>query len=174
VLILSTLNLLAEGVEIMNMETEMLALVASLAKAKSKQNILEALDVYHPEAVMEAPGLGGLAKGHSEINQQLEVFFRLLPDYRVELETHAFKDEVMLATGKVIASLNVLGKDCPSVSVPVFFEFHFSQEKISREIFHFDAGVFSRKSGVKIEDLFKAMASYTRELGAAPVLTSGV
>jgi len=162
-----------KGVEMMSTEAEMRSLVAGLAKAKSKQNIAEALEVYHPEAVMEAPGLGGLAKGHSEIDQQLRVFFRLLPDYRVELETHAFKGEIMLATGRVIACLSVLEKDCPSVSIPVFFEFHFSQEKISKEVFHLDAGVLSRKSGVKIEDLFKAMASYTRELGADSVLASG-
>jgi len=162
-----------KGVGIMNTEAEMLSLVASLAKAKSKQNITETLAVYHPEAVMEAPGLGGLARGHSEIDQQLRVFFRLLPDYRVELETHAFKSEIMLATGRVIASLNVREKGCPSVSIPVFFEFHFSEGKISKEVFHLDAGVLSRKSGLKVEDLFKAMASYTRELGADSVLASG-
>jgi len=157
----------------MNTEAEMLSLVASLAKAKSKQNIAEALEVYHPEAVMEAPGLGGLARGHSEIDQQLRVFFRLLPDYRVELETQAFKGEIMLATGNVIASMSVLDKNCPSIIVPAFFEFHFSQGKISKEVFHLDAGVLSRKSGAKIEDLFKAMASYTRELVADSALASG-
>ena len=157
----------------MNTEAEMLSLVASLAKAKSEQNIAEALEVYHPEAVMEAPGLGGLAKGHNEINQQLRVFFRLLPDYRVELQTHAFNGEIMLATGKVIASLNVLEKEGPSIVVPAFFEFHFLDQKISREVFHLDAGILSRKSGVKIEDLFKAMASYAREHSAASALRSG-
>jgi len=173
VLILSTLNLVLNGVDIMNTETEMLSLVAGLAKAKSEQNIAEALKVYHPDAVMVAPGLGGQAKGHSEIDQQPKVFFRLLPDYRVELGAHAFKGEIMLATGKVIASLNVLEKDGPSIVVPAFFEFHFSEQKISREVFHLDAGILSRKSGVKIEEIFKAMALYTRELDTASALTLG-
>lgn len=157
----------------MHTEAEMLSLVDRLAKAKGEQNIAAALAVYHSEALMEAPGFAGLAKGHGEIDRQLKVFFSLIPDYRVELERHAFNDQVMLATGSVFATLNIRGKKCPSICLPAFFEFHFTEQRISKEVFHLDVSLICRKSGVTIEDLFLAMASYAGDVGAVALASEG-
>lgn len=144
----------------MNDENKMTALAAALAKAKSEQNIQAALAIYHPEAEMIAPSFGAVAKGAREIEHQLYLFFCLFPDYSVELEQHAVNGNVMLATGTVTATLNVQGKSCAPIALPVFIEFHFRENRISKEVFNLDLGMVCRESGVTPEQLASAVGTY--------------
>ncbi len=133
------------------------ALVTELARAKSEQNIEAATAIYHPNAEMSAPSFGSVAKGSTEIAQQLSVFFSLFPDYEIVLEQYAINENVMLATGQASITLTGSAKTCPRIQVPVFIEFHFHENRISKEVFYLDAGLICRKSGVNPEEFFGAM-----------------
>jgi len=141
----------------MTNHSTMISLVANLAKVKSEQNITAALEIYHPEVELQSPGFGALAKGGKEVRQQLNLFFGLFPDYEVTLTQQALNDEVLLATGVVSITLNSPTKACPRIQVPVFMEFHFLDEKISKEVFFLDAGMVCRKSGVSVDELSSAI-----------------
>jgi len=144
----------------MNNETDMLSLVTKLAKVKSEQNILAALAIYHPEIELASPSFNAIAKGSEEVELQLNVFFSLFPDYEVSLDQHAIRGNVMLATGQVWVTLNIPDKDCPRIQLPVFIEFHFHEDRISKEIFFLDAGMVCKKSNVTPEELTQATLSF--------------
>jgi len=144
----------------MSNEAKLLSIVNELAKVKSEQNILAALSIYHPEIELVSPSFNAHAKGSEEVELQLNVFFSLFPDYEVSLEQHAIDDNVMLATGQVWVTLNIPGKDCPRIQLPVFIEFHFIEDRISKEVFFLDAGMVCKKSGVTPEELAHATLSF--------------
>lgn len=144
----------------MNNQTQKLALATELASVKNDQNILAALSIYHPNAEMIAPSFDAIAKGSNEIEHQLNLFFSLFPDYSVELEEYAFNDNVMLATGKVSLSVKLPEKTMPSITLPVFMELHFFENRISKEIFNLDVGMICQKSGVSPEEIQQAFATY--------------
>jgi len=140
----------------MNQEVSMQAIVARLAQVKSEQNIPAALDIYHPNAELISPSFQSTAEGSKQIQQQLEIFFRLFPDYEVSLDQQAINGHVMLASGQVRLTPQIPDKVCPQIQLGVFIEFHFHQERISREIFHLDAGLICKKSAISIEELNRA------------------
>ena len=144
----------------MNDDTQMMTLVAELAKVKSEQNILAALAIYHPDAEMVAPSFGVVAKGSEEIEQQLNIFFSLFPDYSVELEQQAVNENVMLATGQASVTLNIPGKSCPRIQLPVFIEFQFHENRIVKEVFYLDVGMVCRMSGVTPAELTGAISTF--------------
>jgi len=144
----------------MSNQAKMLSLVNELAKVKSEQNILAALTIYHPEIELVSPSFNAFAKGSEYVELQLNVFFSLFPDYEVSLEQHAINGNVMLATGQACVTLNIPEKDCPRIQLPVFFEFHFHEGRISKEVFFLDAGMVCKKSGVTPEELAHATLSY--------------
>lgn len=144
----------------MNDDTQMLTLAAELAKVKSEQNILAALAIYHPDAEMVAPSFGVVAKGSAEIEQQLNIFFSLFPDYSVELEQQAVNEKVMLATGQASVTLNIPGKSCPRIQLPVFIEFQFHENRIVKEVFYLDVGMVCRMSGVTPAELTGAIGTF--------------
>ena len=144
----------------MNKETKMFSLATELARAKSEQDMLASLTIYHASAEMIAPSFGSIAKGSTEIEQQLNVFFSLFPDYEVILQQHAFNGNVMLATGQASLTLNIPGKKCPRIQLPLFIEFHFHEDRISKEVFFLDIGMICRKSAVTSEELAKAQNTF--------------
>jgi len=138
----------------------MLSLVSELAKAKSEQNILAALAIYHPEIEIVSPSFSAVAKGREAVAQQLNVFFSLFPDYEVSLEQHAVNENVMLATGQVAVTANIPGRECPRIRLPVFIEFHFRENRISKEVFYLDAGMVCKKSGIAPDHLAEATRTF--------------
>ncbi len=146
----------------MSNEAKMLSLVSDLANVKSEQNILAALAIYHPEIELLSPSFNAHAKGSEEVKQQLNVFFSLFPDYDVTLDQHAINGNVMLATGQAWITLTIPEKKCPRIQMPVFIEFHFHEDRISKEIFFLDAGMVCKKSGVTPKEL--AQATYRLKL----------
>lgn len=141
-------------------ESKMLSLVSELAKVKSEQNILAALAIYHPEIEMVSPSFNAFATGSDEVEQQLNVFFCLFPDYEVSIEQQAVNKNVLLATGQVWMTPNIPGKECPRIQLPVFIEFHFREYRISKEVFYLDAGLVCKKAGIIPEDLAVATRTF--------------
>jgi len=141
-------------------KAKMLSLVTELAKAKNEQNILATLAIYHPEIELVSPSFNAHANGSEEVELQLNVFFSLFPDYKVSIDQHAINGNVMLATGQAWVTLDIPEKDCPRIQLPVFIEFHFHEDRISKEIFYLDAGMVCKKSKVTPEELAHATLSY--------------
>jgi len=132
----------------MNNEAAMYELVSELARVKSRQDTLAALDIYHPDIELIAPGSDSQARGRIEVGRQLELFFKIFPDYRACLKQYAFNETVMLSSAQVSLTPNMPGKRCPRIELPVFFEFEFRDNKISKEVFNLDIGMLCRKAGI--------------------------
>ncbi len=56
------------------------------ASAKSHQDVAAALAVCHEDFELESLGFGLVAHGRKECERQLEVFFRIFPDYSVAVD----------------------------------------------------------------------------------------
>ena len=150
-------------------ESKMLSLVSELARVKSEQDVVAALGIYHPDIEMLSPSFNAVAKGSEQVAQQLTVFFSLFPDYEVAIEQQAINENVLLATGQVCITPNIPGKKCPRIQLPVFIEFHFRDNKISKEVFYLDAGLVCKKSGITADDLKNATRTFQQ---TKPLLTS--
>lgn len=137
---------------------KMYALVNQLADVKSRQDINGALDIYHPQVQLITPSLNAQSVGAEQARQQLEIFFNVFPDYSVTLHEHAFNDNLMLATGEVTLTPTltppISQKQFPTVTVPVFIEFHFKDEKIVKEVFNLDIEHIFKKSGLTAQELY--------------------
>jgi SnoaL-like domain len=79
----------------------MFALAQALAVAKSRQDVPAAVEVLHPEMVLETPAFGSLARGHAGNERALIRFFATFPDYDVDLEGHASDGETLVCWGTV-------------------------------------------------------------------------
>lgn len=141
-------------------QTDMLSMATELAEVKSRQDILAAVAIYHPQAEMIAPSFDSIATGSAEIEQHLRIFFGLFPDYCAKLEQHAFNQNVMLATAQVSATLNIPGKNCHRIELPVFIEFQFHENRISKEVISLDFGMVCRLSGVRPDELIGALSAH--------------
>ncbi len=144
-------------------ESKMSSLVSDLARVKSGQNVVAALDIYHPDIEMLSPSFNAVATGSEQVAQQLKVFFSLFPDYEVAIEQQAISGNVLLATGQVYITPNIPGKTCPRIKLPVFIEFHFRDNKISKEVFYLDAGLVCKKAGITADDLASATRTFHYE-----------
>lgn len=134
-------------------EAEMLALTSELARVKSRQNIAAALAIYHPDIELVSPSFESISRGAAEAEKNLHVFFALFPDYRVTLADYACKGPMMLATGEVSVTPRIPGHPCPRVTVPVFLELRFEDERIIKETFFLDAGLICKRAGITPEQL---------------------
>lgn len=137
-------------------EAKMFALTSKLARVKSQQNIAAALAIYHPDIELVAPSFGSVSRGVDAAKKNMHVFFRLFPDYYVTLTDYACKGEMMLVVGEVSVTPHIVGHQCPRVTVPVFIEFRFKDERIIKEIFFLDAGLICKQAGITPEQLSTA------------------
>lgn len=134
-------------------EAQMHELATDLAAAKSQQDIPAALEIYHPDIELIVPGSDSYTKGRAEVGIQLNMFFKIFPDYTAVLDQYAFNETVMLATGQVCLTPYIPGKDCPRIQLPVFFEFGIRDNKISKEVFVLDVGMLCKKAGILPKEL---------------------
>lgn len=137
-------------------EAEMLALISELARVKSQQNIAAALAIYHPDIELVAPSFESVSQGATAAEENMHVFFALFPDYCVTLVDYAYKGSMMLVMGEVSLTPQIPRHRCPRVTVPVFIEFHFKDERIIKEIFFLDAGLICKRAGITPEQLRSA------------------
>lgn len=140
-------------------KAKMRALTSELARVKSQQNITAALAIYHPDIELISPSFGSVSRGLAETEKNLHIFFTLFPDYYVTLANYACNGAMMLATGAVSLTPRVPGHSCPRVTVPVFLEFWFEDERIIKETFFLDAGLICKHAGISPEQLRAAALS---------------
>lgn len=134
---------------------EMARLVAALAQRKSHQDIEGAMEIYHPQAVLEAPPLRTRVEGSEQMRGGLKAFFAMFPDYRVVLDDQAISGETLIAWGSVHLTLSSTPSGArpngERAILPVFILFRFRDDRIAWESFHFDLGSLCRQSGVSLE-----------------------
>ena len=145
-------------------EAKMLDLTNELARVKSQQNITAALDIYHPNIELVSPSFESISRGRTETEKNLQVFFALFPDYQVRLCDYAINESMLLATGEVSVTPFISGHPCPKVTVPVFLEFHFKDERIVKEIFFLDVGMICKRANIKPEQLSAAATNASRSI----------
>jgi predicted ester cyclase len=136
-------------------EDRMFELAQSLAVAKGRQDVPEALKLCHADMVLEAPAFGSVARGLAENEQALYGFFASFPDYHVELDGHASSNATLVCWGT--AHMTMTGDRFRVVpngrraALPVFIEFAFKDDLIASERFFFDLSQLCAQSGVSTD-----------------------
>ena len=147
-------------------EAQMLALSSELARVKSRQNVEAALAIYHPDIELVSPSFESVSRGVVEAEKNLRVFFALFPDYHVTLADYACKGPLLLATGEVSVTPRIPGHPCPRVTVPVFLELWFEDERIIKETFFLDVRLICKRAGITPEQLQAAAINARRSAPA--------
>ncbi|GGI29906.1 ester cyclase [Bradyrhizobium guangdongense] len=133
----------------------MYELAEKLAIAKSRQDVAAALEVLHPEMVLETPAFGTRVKGLAENARILTRFFKSFPDYHVTLDGHASSAETLVCWGT--ARMTMTGDRFGEVpngrraELPVFIAFAFRDDKIAHERFVFDLSELCAQSGISTD-----------------------
>lgn len=133
----------------------MFELAERLAIAKSRQDVGAALEVLHPDMVLETPAFGTRAQGLAENERILTRFFKSFPDYHVTLDGHACSDGTLVCWGT--ARMTMTGDRFGVVpngrraELPVFITFAFRDDKIAHERFVFDLSELCAQSGVSTD-----------------------
>jgi predicted ester cyclase len=131
------------------------SIVAKLAEVKSRQDIAAALAIYHPEGELLCPPWGSRSAGYEQLRENLKTFFKLAPDYHVELDGYALAGDTLCTWGEIQFTLTATFRgDRPNgkkVCTPVFILFRFRDNKVAWESFHFDPADVARQSGVPAE-----------------------
>ena len=141
---------------------EMVRIASALATAKSRQDVDKAMEIYHPNCVLEAPPFGSRREGSAQIRESLVRFFALFPDYSVNLSGSAVSGDTLVAWGEISATVSGKpGGQTPNgrrAQVPVFILFRCSEGRIVWESFNFDLASLCRQCGVTIDALSPARA----------------
>ncbi|MCJ9701573.1 MULTISPECIES: ester cyclase [unclassified Bradyrhizobium] len=133
----------------------MFELAERLAIAKSRQDVAAALEVLHPDMVLETPAFGSRVRGLADNERILTRFFKSFPDYHVTLDGHACSDGTLVCWGS--ARMTMTGDRFGVVpngrraELPVFITFAFRDDRIAHERFVFDLSELCAQSGVSID-----------------------
>ncbi len=138
------------------METErMFELVTALGRAKSAQNVTEAMKYQHPDMVLSTPAFGSTVTGHEANAVSLSRFFKWFPDYNVEIEGYAGDGKALTIWGRVQMTWtgDHLGVEPngETADLPVFMQFRFNDELIASELFFIDLADLCAQSGVSTD-----------------------
>jgi hypothetical protein len=140
-------------------QEQKLALVAQLARVKSQGDVEAALAIYHPEVELSWPSLGSMARGTEAVRQGLETFFRVFPDYRISLTSSCMAGEVLMADAQATLTPHVGAGAGRTVSLPVQLEFHFSQERVRKEVFELNRDQLLALAGISLPDFVQALSA---------------
>lgn len=149
----------------------MFELAQALAVAKSRQDVPAALDVLHPDMLLEAPALGTKAYGRAENEKALTRFFRSFPDYHVVLDGHAGNGETLVCWGT--ARMTMTGDrfgvtpNGTRTKLPVFIQFSYQDDLIAGERFFFDLAELCAQSGVSTDAVRRTLFTDTAAPRAA-------
>ena len=141
----------------------MFELAQSLATAKSRQDVSAALQLLHPDMLLETPAFGTKACGHAENEKVLSRFFASFPDYHVVLEGHASNDATLICWGQ--ARMTMTGDrfgvtpNGNRAEFPVFIQFRFKDDLIVSERFFFDLSALCSASGVSTDAVRRTVFS---------------
>ncbi|MGW6377872.1 nuclear transport factor 2 family protein [Rhodococcus sp. NPDC055112] len=133
--------------------------VERLAHAKSRQDAVAAMAIYHPGAVLESPPLGTRFVG-PEVKGAVEGWFAFAPDYEVRVDGHAMDGDTLCCWGEISLTpaftWNGVVPNGLRATVPVFMLFRFEDGRVSYESFHFDVAGVARQCGVDASALVRA------------------
>jgi predicted ester cyclase len=133
----------------------MFELAQALAAAKSRQDVGAAMEVLHPDMLLETPAFGTAARGSAENERVLARFFTSFPDYHVVLQGRAGNDDTLVCWG--VAQMTMTGDRfgvTPNgirAELPVFIQFAFRDDLIVHERFFFDLSALCAQSGVSTD-----------------------
>lgn len=133
----------------------MFELAERLAIAKSRQDVAAALEVLHPDMVLETPAFGTRVQGLVENERILALFFKSFPDYHVALDGHASAEDMLVCWGTVRMTMTGdrfgVVPNGRRAELPVFIAFAFRDDKIAHERFVFDLSELCVQSGVSTD-----------------------
>lgn len=143
----------------------MFALAEALAVAKSRQDVPAALELLHPEMVLEAPAFGSIARGRAENEFALTRFFASFPDYDVVLDGHASDGRTLVCWGTVRMTMTGerfgVEPNGRRAELPVHIRFTFADDLIAGERFFFDLASLCAQSGVSTDAVQRALFGKT-------------
>lgn len=133
----------------------MYELAQALATAKSRQDVPAAIELFHPDMVLEAPAFGTQARGLAENEKALKRFFESFPDYDVTLDGHATDGEMLVCWGTVRMTMSGdrfgVVPNGQRATLPVLIQFTFADDRIASERFFFDLSALCARSGVSTD-----------------------
>lgn len=141
----------------------MFELAQALAAAKNRQDVPDALRLFHREMVLETPAFGTTARGLAENEKALRRFFASFPDYHVTLHGRASNDDTLICWGQ--AWMTMTGTRFGAVpngrraELPVFIQFSFKDDLIAGERFFFDLSTLCAQSGVSTDAVRASLPS---------------
>lgn len=148
------------------------AIVSKLASVKSRQDIKAALEIYHPDATLLCPPWQSQAQGRAQVERSLFSFFKLVPDYVVELAGHGMTGDTLCSWGNIHMTLSATMRgDTPNgrkVSTPVFILFRFRDGQVIWESLHFDLADVARQSGVSVDAFVRSSDKRQAVAGVNP------
>jgi predicted ester cyclase len=133
----------------------MVELARALAVAKSRQDVPEAMKLFHLDMELRTPAFGTRARGLAENQAVLCRFFRTFPDYHVVLDGHAANSDTLVCWG--MARMTMTGEwfgvipNGRRAELPVFIQFTFRDGLIASELFFFDLSELCAQSGVSTD-----------------------
>jgi predicted ester cyclase len=139
----------------------MIELARALAVAKSRQDVPEAVKLFHPDMELRTPAFGTRARGRAENEAVLRRFFRTFPDYQVVLDGHAANSDTLVCWGT--ARMTMTGERFGVVpngrraELPVFIQFTFRDNLIAGELFFFDLSELCAQSAVSTDAVRRAI-----------------
>lgn len=161
--------------------TRMFELAGQLAIAKSRQDVPAALELLHPDMILENPAFGTTVRGLAANEAALRRWFAAFPDYSISLEGHAANEETLICWGTVLMTMNGdrfgVTPNGRRAELPVFINFTFKNGRIASERFFFDLSTLCAQSGVSTDavraKLFGAAFDAKPEAGGAQSTPDG-
>ena len=131
------------------------ALVRSYAEAKSRADIDAALALCRDDVVFETIPFQAVARGVADARRQFVVFFRAFPDYDVEVDDVVAKDEKVVVTGTIratmLGALVDVGPTDRRYELPFMGLWWVDDGAILRERLFFDLNQMCEQLGVSTE-----------------------
>lgn len=137
-------------------EQEMIQYVTALARAKSNQDIAGALSIYHPEVELITPAFSAHGRGRDEVDRQLRYFFRLFPDYEIEVTHFVKRDNALRVDGVVKVTPDTANGTAQTATVPVSMKFEFADDAIRKEVFNINLALLVQRAGISLNDLLSS------------------
>jgi len=141
---------------------EMYALALSLAEAKNRQDVEEALKFLHKDMVLHSPAWGAVARGIEENRQLLTHFFNSYPDYTVAFDDHLTNEGTLFGWGIVKMTMSPNASDARGmtpngkrITLPVTIRMTFKDGLIATEHFSCDLAQIATQSGISIDGMWK-------------------
>ena len=137
-------------------EQEMIDCATALAHAKNNQDTAKALSIYHPDIELITPAFSAHGRGRDEVRRQLRYFFRLFPDYDVQISNFTRNGDALLADGLVKVTPNTASGAAQTAIVPASMTFEFADGAIRKEVFDIDLALLAHRAEVSFDELLSS------------------